>query len=83
MHDGLAEQDIRRAMSSGPKGSIVSALAHTHGRDVSGMFSLIFSPEDIESAKSFKVNAYLATPTGELVIFDRNGMAGVYRRERL
>lgn len=83
LRDGLYEQDILSAMQSRPKGSRAVALCHTHARDEKGEFALLFSPEDIETAKRFRVNAYLATPTGELVIFKPGGKPGVFPREKL
>jgi hypothetical protein len=83
MKGGLAEADVLRAIQSRPKGSQFVAFGHTHGRDEGGAFTLIFSPEDIAMAKRFSVNAYLATPTGELVIFNKTGKDGEFPRERL
>ena len=81
--DGLTEADILKAKGEIPKGSTFTALCHTHGRDHVGEFVLVFSPEDIETARRFSVNAYLATPSNELVIFDRGGKPGVFPREML
>jgi hypothetical protein len=83
MREGLVEADINEAIRSRPAGSRYVAFAHTHGANVSGLFSAIFSPEDIALAKRHRVNAYLATPTGELVTFSLGGRDGEFPRERL
>jgi hypothetical protein len=83
LRDGLYEQDILNAMQSRPKGSRAVALCHTHARNEKGEFALLFSPEDIATAELFRVNAYLATPTGELVIFRLNSKPGEFPREKL
>jgi uncharacterized protein DUF4329 len=82
MRDGLLEADILEGIRSRPAGSRFVALCHTHGNEVSGTFSLIFSPEDIATARRFSVNAYLATPNGELVTFSPGGR-DEFPRERL
>jgi hypothetical protein len=54
---------------------------HTHGRDED--LALIFSPERIETARHFSsVDAYLATPNRERVIFEPGGKDD-FPRERL
>lgn len=79
---GLTEQDVLREMQARPKGSAFVAFAHTHGRADRGTFALIFSPEDIAMARRFAVNAYLATPNGEFVIYKVGGK-DEFTRERL
>jgi Domain of unknown function (DUF4329) len=83
LKDGLFEQDINAAMARKPSGSRAAALCHTHARDEKGLFSALFSPEDIQAARHLHVNAYLATPNGELVIFRLGGRDGEYPREKL
>jgi len=83
MNDGMCEPDILRAIQSKPKGSKYVAYGHTHGRDEQGYISLGFSPEDIALARKLGGNAYLATPNGELVMFDLSNPRAEYPRERL
>ena len=83
MRDGLLEADILDAIQKRPAGPRFVAFGHTHGADVSGSFSHVFSAEDIAMAKQHRVNAYLATPTGELVTFRLGGRDGDFPRERL
>jgi Domain of unknown function (DUF4329) len=83
MADGLTEEDVLRARNELPRGAKFVAFGHTHGKDVKGEFSLIFSPEDIQMAQRFSVNSYLATPSNELVIFTLAGRPGEFLREPL
>ena len=81
--DGIGEHVINAAMQSVPKGARVTACAHTHGKDIAGSFSLIFSPEDIKFANDRNWNSYLATPSNELVMLDHTNNQNVFPREEL
>ena len=81
-NDALYEHDIVGSMQSRPKGARVAALCHTHARDEKGTFSALFSPEDIAVARQYGIDAFLATPQGELVMF-RFGDGDSFPREPL
>lgn len=72
LQDGVAEDDITAEIKKVPTGAKVTAFAHTHGKDLAGDFTLIFSPEDIKFARDHHWNSYLATPSSELVMLDHS-----------
>lgn len=81
--DGLAEPDIEAALRRCPPGTTPVALAHTHAAAMAGLHSTHFSREDIAFADKRRLNGYLATPQGDLVMYDCKGMPGIFPRERL
>ena len=83
LQDGVAEDQIDAAKSSVPTGADVTAFAHTHGKDIGGYNSELFSGEDIDFARKNKWNSYLATPGSQLVMLDREEPRNIFNREML
>ena len=83
LKDGVAEDQIKAAKSSVPTGAKVTAFAHTHGKDIGGYNSELFSREDITFARSNEWNSYLATPGSQIVILDKDEARDIFPREML
>jgi hypothetical protein len=81
--DGIAEDQIKAALSSVPAGAKVTAFAHTHGKNIGGYISEGFSREDVDFARSHSWNSYLATPSSQLVILDESEPRDIFNREAL
>ena len=83
LDDSITEDAVDRAKSKIPAGSKITAFAHTHGKALAGTFYLQFSPEDVRFARGNKWNAYLATPSSELVVLDCSDPRDQFPREAL
>lgn len=53
-----------------PAGTRATADWHTHGADIPGYLSEVFSREDLEFSRYFYLDGYLGTPKGRMFLFD-------------
>ena len=86
---GVMEDDFLAALRDVPRGATVTAICHTHGRDIEGYWSELPTREDRDVIKylavtyHLSVNSYIATPSGMLVIIDRSSSKDEFPREKL